>query len=243
MKIEIWSDYACPYCYIGKRRLEKALENFSDREDIDISFKSFELDPSASYKTTTNTRDRISAKYRISIQKAQQMIDSITEHAKRVGLDYNYGTTRYTNTFDAHRIAKYAETKGKGLEISEKLLHAYFNENKQMSDHKVLTDIAIEIGLNKLEVENILKKKKFAADVRNDERESDRLGIQAVPFFLINGKYSISGVQSSKVFKKAIEKALQEEKIWERAENSDESFSQFKNKLLDEMIKIEDNYI
>ena len=219
MKIEIWSDYACPYCYIGERQLEKALESFSDREDIDISYKGFELDPSASYETTTNTRERISGKYRMSLEKAQQMIDSITEYAKRVGLDYNYGTTRYTNTFDAHRIAKYAETKGKGLEMSEKLFHAYFTENKQMSDHKVLTDIAIEIGLDKLEVEDVLKNKKFAEDVRNDEYEASRLGIQAVPFFLINGKYSISGAQPSEVFEKAIEKALQEEKILECVED------------------------
>ena len=215
MKIEIWSDYACPYCYIGKRRLEKALENFSDREDIEISFKSFELDPSASYKTTTNTRERISEKYRISTEKAQQMIDSITEYAKSVGLDFNYDTVRYTNTFDAHRIAKYAETKGKGIEISEKLLHAYFTENKQMSDHKVLTDIAIEIGLDKLEVEDMLKGEelRFAEDVRNDEYEASRLGIHAVPFFVINEKYSISGAQPQEVFEQAIEKALKEEKI------------------------------
>ncbi|MBU3213845.1 DsbA family oxidoreductase [Clostridium estertheticum] len=219
MKIEIWSDYACPYCYIGKRRLEKALESFSDRKDIEISFKSFELDPSASYKTTTNTRERISVKYRMSSEKAQQMIDSITEYAKSVGLDFNYGKVRYTNTFDAHRIAKYAETKGKGIEISEKLLHAYFTENKQMSDHRVLTDIAIEFGLDKLEVEDILNGKKFAQDVRNDEYEAGKLGIQAVPFFLINEKYSISGAQSSRVFKKVIEKALQEEKILENVED------------------------
>ncbi|WP_291579844.1 DsbA family oxidoreductase [Clostridium sp. UBA6640] len=213
MKIEIWSDYACPYCYIGERQLEKALESFSGNEGIDISFKCFELDPSASYETTTNTRERISGKYSISLEKAQQMIDSITEYAKRVGLDYNYGTTRYTNTFDAHRIAKYAETKGKGLEMSEKLFHAYFTENKQMSDHKVLTDIAIELGLDKLEVEEVLRNKKFAENVRNDEYEASRLGIQAVPFCLINGKYSDSGAQPPEVFKEAIEKALQEEKI------------------------------
>lgn len=213
MKIEIWSDYACPYCYIGERQLEKALESFSGEESIDISYKGFELDPSASYETTTDTRERISAKYRMSLEKSQQMIDSITEYAKRVGLDYNYGTTRYTNTFDAHRIAKYAETKGKGLEMSEKLFHAYFTENKQMSDHKVLADIAIEIGLDKLEVEDVLKNKKFAEDVRNDEYEASKLGIHSVPFFVINGKYSISGAQPPEAFEQAIEKALQEEKI------------------------------
>jgi predicted DsbA family dithiol-disulfide isomerase len=213
MKIEIWSDYACPYCYIGERQLEKALESFSGEESIDISYKGFELDPSASYETTSDTRERISGKYRMSLEKSQQMIDSITEYAKRVGLDYNYGTTRYTNTFDAHRIAKYAETKGKGLEMSEKLFHAYFTENKQMSDHKVLTDIAIELGLDKLEVEDVLKNKKFAEDVRNDEYEASRLGIHAVPFFLINGKYSLSGAQPPEAFEQTIEKALQEEKI------------------------------
>jgi predicted DsbA family dithiol-disulfide isomerase len=218
MKIEIWSDYACPYCYIGERQLEKALENFSDRKDIDISYKAFELDPSASYETTTNTRERIASKYSMSLEKAQQMIDSITEYAKSVGLDYNYGTVRYTNTFEAHRIAKYAETRGKGLEMSEKLFHAYFTENKQMSDHKILTDIAIDIGLDKLEVGDVLKNNKFAEDVRNDEYEASGLGIRSVPFFLINGKYSLSGAQPPEVFEQAIEKALQEEKILEGVE-------------------------
>lgn len=219
MKIEIWSDYACPYCYIGERQLEKALESFSGKEDIDISYKSFELDPYASYETVSTTKERVALKYGYTSEQAQQMIDNVTKYAKSVGLDYNYGTTRYTNTFEAHRIAKYAETKGKGLEMSEKLFHAYFTENKQMSDHKVLTDIAIEIGLDKSEVEDVLKNKKFAEDVRNDEYEASRLGIRAVPFFLINGKYSFSGAQSPETFEKIFEKALQEEKI--EADNLD----------------------
>ena len=157
MKIEIWSDYACPYCYIGERQLEKALESLSGKENIDISYKAFELDPSASYEVTTNTKDRVAKKYGYTSEQAQQMIDNVTRYAKSVGLDYNYDTVPYTNTFDAHRIAKYAETKGKGLEMSEKLFHAYFTENKEMSDHKVLTDIAVELGLDKLEVEDVLK--------------------------------------------------------------------------------------
>ena len=133
--------------------------------------------------------------------------------AKSVGLDYNYDTVPYTNTFDAHRIAKYAETKGKGLEMSEKLFHAYFTENKEMSDHKVLTDIAVELGLDKLEVEDVLKNNKFSEDVRNDEYEANRLRIHAVPFFLINGKYSLSGAQPPEAFENIFEKILQEEKI------------------------------
>jgi predicted DsbA family dithiol-disulfide isomerase len=219
MKIEIWSDYACPYCYIGERQLEKALESFSGKEDIDISYKSFELDQDASYETISTTKERVAQKYGYTSEQAQQMIDNVTKYAKSVGLDYNYGATRYTNTFDAHRIAKYAVTKGKGLEMSEKLFHAYFTENKQISDHKVLTDIAIELGLDKLEVEDVLKNKKFAEDVRNDEYEASRLGIHAVPFFLINGKYSVSGAQPPEALENIIEKALQEEKI--EADNLD----------------------
>ena len=213
MKIEIWSDYACPYCYIGERQLEKALESFSGKEDIDISYRSFELDPYASYETVSTTRERVAQKYGYTSEQAQQMIDNVTKYAKSVGLDYNYGTTRYTNTFDAHRIAKYAEAKGKGLEMSEKLFHAYFIENKQMSDHKVLADIAIELGLDKLEVEDVLKNKKFAEDVRNDEYEASRLGIHAVPFFLINGKYPLAGAKPPEAFENVFEKVLQEEKI------------------------------
>ena len=213
MKIEIWSDYACPYCYIGERQLEKALESFSGKEDIDISYKAFELDPTASYEVTTTTKDRVAKKYGYTSEQAQQMIDNVTKYAKSVGLEYHYDTVRYTNTFDAHRIAKYAETKGKGVEISEKLFHAYFTENKEMSDHKALEDIAVEIGLDKLEVEDVLKNKKFAEDVRNDEYEASRLGINSVPFFLINGKYSLSGAQPPEALKNIIEKALQEEKI------------------------------
>lgn len=215
MKIEIWSDYACPYCYIGERQLEKALERFSGEENIEISYKAFELDPNASYEVTTTTKDRVAKKYGYTSEQAQQMIDNVHRYAESVGLEYHYDTVRYTNTFEAHRIAKYAETKGKGVEISEKLFHAYFTENKELSDHKVLTDIAIEVGLDKLEVEDVLKNKKFAQDVRNDEFEASRLGIHAVPFFLINEKYSLSGAQPPEVFEKIFEKVLQEEKIEE----------------------------
>ena len=213
MKIEIWSDYVCPYCYIGERQLEKALEGFSDKENVEISYKSFELDPTSSYEVTTNTKDRVARKYGYTSEQAQQMIDNVTKYAKSVGLEYHYDTARYTNSFDAHRIAKYAETKGKGLEMSERLFHAYFTENKEMSDHKALKDIAVEIGLDELEVEDVLKNKKFAEEVRNDEYEASRLGIHAVPFFLINGKYSLSGAQPPEAFENIFEKVLKEEKI------------------------------
>lgn len=214
MKIEIWSDFACPYCYIGERQLERALESFSDLE-VDIDFKSFELDPNASYETVSTTKERVAKKYGYTSEQAQQMIDSVNQYANSVGLDYHYGTTLYTNTFDAHRISKYAKTKGKGLEISEKLFNAYFVQNKQMSDHSVLTDIAVEVGLDKSEVEDVLKSKKFADDVRKDEMDAYNLGINSVPYFVIDGKYAISGAQPAESIKRVIEKTL-EEKVMDK---------------------------
>lgn len=219
MKIEMWSDFACPYCYIGKRQLEKALESFPNVDNIDISFRSFELDPEASYETISTTKERVAKKYGYSSEQAQQMIDNVTNYANSVGLDFHYETTRYTNTFDAHRISKYAETKGKGIEMSEKLLHAYFVENKQLSHHQVLIDIAVEIGLDRQEVEDVLKSKKFAEDVRNDELQASKMGIYSVPCFVINEKYSISGARPAEVIKTVIENVLQEEALLKSVES------------------------
>lgn len=221
MKIEIWSDYACPYCYIGKRKLEKALESFSETVNIDVIFKSFELDPNAEKKTTSTTQERVMKKYGMSTLQTKEMIDSVTEQAKDVGLEFHYDTVRYTNTFDAHRITKYGESKGKGREITEKLFHAYFNENKQMSDFKVLTDIADEIGLDILEVQEMLSNNQFATNVRMDEAEAQRMGIHAVPYIVINEKYAVSGAQSPEVFIEIIKKVLNEEE-------KDEAKTQFK---------------
>lgn len=211
MKIEIWSDYACPYCYIGKRKLEKALENFPEIKSMDIIFKSFELDPNAVKETVSTTLERVMKKYSMSALQTKEMIASVTAHAMDVGLEFHYDTVRYTNTFDAHRITKYAESKGKGREMIEKLFHAYFNENKQMSDFKVLTGIAGEIGLDIPEVQEMLSNNQFAANVRMDETEAQRIGIHAVPYIVINEKYAVSGAQSPEVFIEIIKKVLNEQ--------------------------------
>ena len=211
MKIEIWSDYACPYCYIGKRKLEKALENFSEIKNMDIIFKSFELDPNAVKETVSTTLERVMKKYSMSALQTKEMIASVTAHAMDVGLEFHYDTVRYTNTFDAHRITKYAESKGKGREMTEKLFHAYFNENKQMSDFKVLTGIAGEIGLDIPEAQEMLNNNQFAANVRMDETEAQRIGIHAVPYIVINEKYAVSGAQPPEVFIEIIKKVLNEQ--------------------------------
>lgn len=211
MKIELWSDYACPYCYIGEKRLEKAMEAIANKEGIEVEFKAFELDPQASKEVTSTTKVRIAKKYRISEDEAQDMIDNITRTAAGEGLKYNYGTTRYTNTFDAHRVTKYAQSKGK-TEIIEKLFDAYFTDNLELSNHQLLIDIASSIGLDKEEVKRVLDNNEFAEEVRNDEREAYVLGVQGVPFFLINRKYQLSGAQPVEMIRNALVRIMEEEK-------------------------------
>ncbi len=208
MKIEIWFDYACPFCYIEKRQLENTLESFAGRDDLEITYRAFELDPDADCKKVVSARNVFMSKYGYTSEQADKAIEDITKFASTVGLNFNYHKALYTNTFDAHRISKYAETKGKGIEIVEKLLHAFFIENRELNNHNVLIDIAIEIGLDKLQVEKVLKSNKFTEEVRYDELKAKELGIRAVPYCIIDEKYSISGAQSADMIKKVIGKAL-----------------------------------
>ena len=144
MKIEIWSDYACPYCYIGKRYLEQALAEFEYAHEVEIVYKAFELDPNAAKEVDTTTLSRIEYKYAKSKAQAQQMIDHIISMGDEADLDMRYDRVHYTNTFDAHRLAKFAATQGKALEMSERLFRAYFTDTLPLADHSVLIEIATD---------------------------------------------------------------------------------------------------
>ena len=209
MKIEIWSDYACPFCYIGEKRLEKALAEVGGN-DIEIEFKSFELDPTASNKVVSDTVDRFAIKYGMSKEDAAHRIEQISMMGKREGIDFKYASTRYTNTFDSLRLTKLAQERGHN-EIITKFFDAYFTKNLELSNHAVLKKIALECELNEKEVEELLKGDKYAAEVRNDEREAAMLGIHGVPYFVIGGKYGLSGAQPVEVLKQAINEALTDE--------------------------------
>ena len=209
MKIEIWSDYACPFCYIGEKRLEKALAEVGS-DNIDIEFKSFELDPTASNEVVSDTVDRFAIKYGMSKEDAAHRIEQISMMGRREGIDFKYSSTRYTNTFDSLRLTKLAQERGHN-EIITKLFDAYFTKNLELSNHGVLKKIAIECGLDENEVDELLKGDKYAADVRNDEREAAMLGIHGVPYFVIGGKYGLSGAQPVEVLKQAINEALTDE--------------------------------
>ena len=208
MKIEIWSDYACPFCYIGEKRLEKALAAVSN--NIDIEFKSFELDPAASCEVVSDTVDRFAIKYGMSKEDAAHRIEQISMMGRREGIDFKYVSTRYTNTFDSLRLTKLAQKHGHN-EIITKLFDAYFTKNLELSNHHVLKKIAAECGLDENEVDELLKGDKYADEVRNDEREAAMLGIHGVPYFVINGKYGLSGAQPVEVLKQAINEALTDE--------------------------------
>jgi len=148
MKIEVWSDFVCPFCYIGKRRLEIALEKFEYKDEVELVFKSFELDPSSKKKFDENIHEIIAKKYGIPVEQAKASNNQIVDQAKAIGLNYNFDALIPTNTFDAHRVVQYAKTEGKTNELSERILKAYFIDSLNISDQKVLARLAYEVGLN-----------------------------------------------------------------------------------------------
>lgn len=209
MKIEIWSDYACPFCYIGEKRLQRALAELGEK-NISVEFKSFELDPSASREVQSSTAERFAIKYGLTLEAATERIEQISRMGRNEGIDFRYLTTRYTNTFDALRLTKLAQSKGHD-EIIEKFFDAYFTKNLELSDHAVLKKIALDCGLDGNEVDAVLSSDRYAEDVRADEMQAARLGIHGVPYFVVGGKYGLSGAQPSEILKQAITDALTEE--------------------------------
>ncbi|MEH7548273.1 MULTISPECIES: DsbA family oxidoreductase [Bacillaceae] len=212
MKIEVWSDYVCPFCYIGKRRLELALEQFPHKEQVEVEFKAFELDPNSPTYNGESIHEVLANKYRMSVEQAKQANQNVGNQAATVGLTYNFDGMKPTNTFDAHRLAKFAKTKGKAAVVSENLLQAYFTEAKNIGDFDTLADIAEASGLNRQEVLNILHDKTaFANEVRADEAIAQQYQIGGVPYFIINSKYAISGAQPLETFMGALHKVWEEE--------------------------------
>jgi len=211
MKIEIWSDYVCPFCYIGKRRLEKALEDFPHKDEVTIEYKSFELDPNAKRETELSIYEILAKKYGMSVEEAKRMSAGVAKQASEVGLQFNFDTSIPTNTFDAHRLAKFAESKGISKAMTESLLKAYFTDSKHIGDKNFLKELGVSLGLDSVEVEEVLAGDAYEKDVRFDQREAREIGVQGVPFFVLNSKYAISGAQPPEVFSEALTKVWEEE--------------------------------
>lgn len=212
LKIEVWSDYACPFCYIGKRHLEEALENFSHNDTVSVEYKSFELDPNAEIDTSLSVYELLAKKYGTSIDQAKKMTQGLVEQGQSAGLQFHFDTNIPTNTFDAHRLTKFARTKGKAVELAEIILRAHLVDSLHIGNKSTLLDLAEKAGLDREKSETVLAGREFSEEVRFDENEAKEIGVQGVPFFVFNRKYAISGAQPTEVFVNTIEKILEEEK-------------------------------
>ncbi|MEC0167819.1 DsbA family oxidoreductase [Paenibacillus graminis] len=212
MRIDVWSDNACPFCYIGKRRLEHALSQFEGQDKVEVVFRSFQLDPSAPVQATQDVYDMLAAKYGMTREKAIATNAQLAEQAKGVGLEFNFDAVQHTNTFDSHRLAHYAASKGKGAEMSERLLGAYFTDGHNLADRQELASLAGEVGLDKAEAAAMLETDAFADAVNADIAEGERLNITGVPFFVFNNKYAVSGAQPGPVFSEVLDTVWAEEK-------------------------------
>lgn len=212
MKVEIWSDIVCPFCYIGKRQFENALEQFSDKDKVEIEWRSFQLDPSTQHEPGKTIHQVLAEKKGWTVEKAKQIGDSITKSAKELGLEYNFEITVPANTFHAHRLTKLAAKFDLQNELEERLFRAYFNEGKNIGDVATLFELGKEVGLPGTQIKELLETDNFSESVMQDRLEAEELGIQGVPFFVIDGKYGVSGAQPATIFTEALKTAWKESK-------------------------------
>lgn len=211
MKVEIWSDVMCPFCYIGKRRFEKALANFEHKNDVEIIWRSFQLNPYAVTNPDVSVIEDLAQKKGWTIEQTMEITKHVTEMASDEGLDYHFDKAVSANSFNAHRLLQFAKTQGKGDELKEKLLAAYFIEGKNTDDSQTLIDLGIAVDLDKNELTKVVNDKQaFAEQVNADIQKARDLKINGVPYFLMNGEEGVSGAQSSKTFEKSLEKAYKE---------------------------------
>ena len=205
MQIEIWSDVICPWCYIGKRRFEKALMQFGQRENINVIWRSFELDPHSPPQYADTLEEMLARKYCVSRQEAAAMNMRVTAVAKEIGLEYRLTNARPGNTFDAHRLLHFAAAQQLGDRATERIMHAYFSESLPVGERAALARLAPEFGIAESEALVILESDDYSDAVRADESRAAEFGITGVPFFVFDEKSGISGAQPVEVFVEALQ--------------------------------------
>ena len=212
MKVEIWSDVVCPWCYIGKRRFEAALARFPHRDDVEVVWRSFELDPHAppSPERPGSYVEHLAGKYGLTPERAQAMIDNVTAAAAAEGLDFRFDLARRGNTFDAHRLLHLALERGAQDELKERLDRGTFSEGLGVSDHHELVRVAAGAGLDETEAAEVLASGRYADAVRADEAQARAYGINGVPFFVVDGRFGVSGAQPPELLHAALERARHE---------------------------------
>jgi len=207
MKIEIWSDVICPWCYIGKRRFETALADFAQRDDVQVIWRSFELDSNAPRQQPGTLVEMLASKYRVSPQEAAAMNARVSGIAAEIGLEYRLENARPGNTFDAHRLLHFAASKGLGDRATERVMHAYFSEALTVGDRAALARLAPEFGIAESGALAMLESDAYSDAVRADEARAAAFGINGVPFFVFDEESGISGAQPVEVFAEALQQA------------------------------------
>ncbi len=210
MKIEIWSDVMCPFCYIGKRNFETALARFKDKEEVEVIWKSFQLDPTLPEIAQESQHDYLVKNKGMSPAQVESMLENVTRMAMQAGLDYHLDRSVMVNSFRAHRLIQLAKSKGLGDEAEERLFRAYFTEGLDIADTDTLTRLGKEIGLDEGNVKEALTDNRYADLIRDDIEEARTLGIRGVPFFVFDRKYGVSGAQPPEQFLQTLEKSFSE---------------------------------
>jgi predicted DsbA family dithiol-disulfide isomerase len=208
MQVEIWSDVVCPFCYIGKRQLEAALEQLPGRDRVQVTWRSFQLGPDTKTDPSRNAIQHLAEKKGWTLESTREAVAGVAGRAQAVGLTFDYEQTKVANTFDAHRLAHYATGAGKGDEIAEALFRAYFVEGRNVGDHDTLAQLAASAGLPEDEVREVLRSGRFADEVRRDLQTAAQFGINSVPCFVLDRKYAVSGAQGSDILLQALQQAV-----------------------------------
>ena len=204
MRIEIWSDIACPWCYVGKVRFEEALQQYEHADSVEVVWRSFELQPDAPQGSSVASIDRLMEKYQLTREKALEMIGRVTSVAAASGLEFNLERARSANTFDAHRLVHKGASVGLGEQVMERFMRAYQSEGEDLADHATLLRLAVDAGLDAEATEVVLAGVDFAAEVRADQERGRTFGVSGVPFFIIDEAHGISGAQPVEFFLQAL---------------------------------------
>jgi len=209
MKVEIWSDIVCPFCYIGKRNFETALKSFENAANVEIIWKSYQLDPDMPKKQTSkqNVYEYLAARKGISTEQSKALHDNVVKMAAEAGLNYNFDKAVVASSYDGHRLIQLAKSKGLGNAAEESLFKAYFIDGKDIADSQTLIALGKEIGLEEQAVKTMLESDQFSKELKRDVHESVQLGLGGVPYFLIDGRYAVSGAQPVSVFLQTLQKA------------------------------------
>jgi len=212
MRVEIWSDVVCPWCYVGKRRFEQALATFPHADEVELVWRSFELDSQAPTERTGDYAVRLGEKYGCSVERAQEMIDTMTAAGAEDGLDLRFDRARVGNTFDAHRLLHWADDRGaneRGVQdaLKERLMRATFTEGEPIGDSATLVRLAEEVGLDGSEAQDVLGSDRYSAAVRDDQERARAYGISGVPFFVVDEKFGVSGAQPADVLRQVLDQA------------------------------------